>query len=80
VEVIKAVFPYRNFLSFFFGVMKFYPNLNAYVKGNEIDLKAIMEIYELTYSKEIQFVAFYGESGNEFVLTTDPAPRYKRDQ
>ena len=59
--------------------MKIYPNLHAHVKQNNVDLKAIMEIYDLTYSKKIQFVAFYGESGNEFILTNDPAPKYKRD-
>jgi hypothetical protein len=60
--------------------MKFYPNLNAYIQRNDIDLKVTMEIYDLTYAKEIQFVAFYGESGNQFILTTDLAPKYKRDQ
>lgn len=55
VKSVIVVFPYKNIMSIFAGVMKVYPAISLYAADKKIPGNAVMEIYD-TPGKTITYV------------------------
>ncbi len=60
-KYVVTSFPYYNKMSIIMGIMKVYPKLAEYVSENDLQMNAVMEIYDIP-NKRITYLMKYQEN------------------